>query len=252
MIRLDNASFAYAGGQAGERKALDRVSLAVAPGELLCLAGENGSGKSTLLLLLAGLERISSGTIRVGPHQGPGTEKRFRELSALAMQDPDVQILGATVEEDLFLGCPPKDDVARQRALDMAGRFEIAGLLNRPVQALSHGQKRKLCLATALLASGAEASAPRILLLDEPFSGLDYAAALEMRELLVNNKAAGHTQVVSTHDLEPLVDLADAVAVLKGGRLVLHGAPAQVLDRVAAHGVRPPCSWRLGRAIEPW
>ena len=253
MIHLENVHFAYPGGLGPdtERPALLDVSLKAQAGELLCLAGENGSGKSTLLLLLAGLERAASGRIRVGPHQGPGREKRFREVAALAMQDADLQILGSTVEEDLFLGRNPRDEAARMEVLAMAGRLGLKDLLERPVQALSHGQKRKLCLATALLATGG-APGDRLLLFDEPFSGLDYPSALEMRELLVSNKNAGHTQVVTAHDLEPVIDLVDSLAVLHAGKLQLHGAPVEVLDRVGEFGIRQPCSWRLNRGITRW
>ena len=248
MIRLEQLSFSYPGAKC---PALSNVSLSAAPGDLLCLAGENGSGKSTLLMLLAGLYRAGSGRMQVGPHLWPGNENRFRETAVLAMQDPDVQILGSTVEEDLLLGCDPRDKLARARALELAARFGLDSLLERPVQALSQGQKRKLCLAAALHAAG-DAQEPRVLLLDEPFSGLDYPSSLEMRRVLSDNKAAGHTQVVTAHDLEPLLDLTDTLAVLQAGRLVLFGTPRELLDKVAEYGVRQPCSWRSGRVIEPW
>ncbi len=255
MIKVDAVSFAYPGdpltGEKQEAGALRDVSLSAGPGELVCVAGANGSGKSTLLLLLAGLYAPNSGTVTVGPYTSPRQADKLRLVAALAMQDPDLQILGATVEEDLFLGRDPKDEQDKTAVSAMAKRFDMDQLMDRPVQALSHGQKRKLCLAAALLATG-QGDEPISLLFDEPFSGLDYSAALEMRDMLRANQQAGHTQIVTSHDLEPIVDLADKVVVLHAGQVALSGAPGDVLDRVAQFGVRQPCAWQRDTSIEPW
>jgi len=242
VIDVSSVSFTYAGAGG---PVLDGVSLHVERGALVCLCGANGSGKSTLLSLLAGLFSPVQGTVRVGGHSSPGAERALRAQSALVLQDADLQIIGSTVEEDLLLTTGTAG-AAVAAARGMADRFGLGGHWNSPVQTLSYGQKRKLCLAAAAL------RAPQLLLLDEPFSGLDYPAMCELRGLLRHNAAEGLTQIVSVHDVEPLADMADTMAVLHKGRLALDGAPEAVLEHAEAYGLRVPCSWRTNRTIAPW
>ncbi|QGY40596.1 ATP-binding cassette domain-containing protein [Pseudodesulfovibrio cashew] len=241
MITLSNLDFQYPSGGG----VLSSVSLSVGRGELVGLVGANGSGKSTLLSLVAGLYSPSSGSLSVGGVESPGDEKGIRARCRMVMQDADLQILGGTVEEDLLLGRRRTED-AVAAAHTMAARFHLLDVWDRPVQTLSWGMKRKLCLAAALL------DGPEVLLLDEPFSGLDYPGMTEMRRLLVESRDAGLTQLVSSHDLECMVDLVDALVVLDGGRVALAGPPEEVLDHVRDHAVRPPCSWSTGLGIKPW
>ncbi len=241
MITLSRLDYKYPSGD----DALSSVTLSVGEGKLIGLVGANGSGKSTLMALLAGLYTPSGGTLTLSEFASPGDEKSIRGVCRMVMQDADLQILGATVEEDLLLGrTRTEENIAEGRA--MADRFNLLGHWEKPVQTLSWGMKRKLCLGAALL------DGPQVLLLDEPFSGLDYPGMREMRKIIIENKSAGLTQFVSSHDLECFVDIVDELAVLDGGRLVLSGSPEVVLDHVHEHGVRPPCSWNAGLGIKPW
>lgn len=241
MIIFDSVSFSY--GSVGE--AVSDISLHVPKGRFLGLVGANGSGKSTLLTLMAGLYSPAGGTLTVAGHVSPGKGKAIRSVCRLVMQDADLQILGGTVEEDLLMG-RKRTDEAIAEARRMAGRFHLLDAWDSPVQALSWGMKRKLCLAAALL------DKPEVLLLDEPFSGLDYSGIREMRAILAENRERGLTQVASSHDLESFIDLVDDLAVMDAGHLALSGPPETVLDRVREHGVRPPCSWTADRAIVSW
>lgn len=243
MLDIRDLSFMHAGASANSLEALE---FSLDEGSLLCLCGINGSGKSTLLSLLAGLQRPTEGTLTVAGSVCPGAERDVRRAAALLLQDADMQILGSTVGEDLCLSLDPDDVGALASTRDLARRFGLEAHWDSPVHTLSYGQKRKLCLAGALL------SGPRLLLLDEPFSGLDHPAIMELRGLLSAHKAAGLTQVVSVHDLEPVIDLADRLLVLDGGRQVLFGTPREVLDNVRRYGIRPPCSWRAGQGIVPY
>lgn len=229
MITITDVSYAYCGGA----PALRGISLSVSAGQLLLLAGANGSGKSTLLTLMAGLFEPSQGNIVMDG----ATPAR------LVMQDADLQILGGTVGEDLMLGREGQD---MSRARSLAARLSLDEHWDKPVQTLSWGMKRKLCLAGALLDN------PAVLLLDEPFSGLDYPSAKEMRAFLRESRRAGMTLVVTVHDLEPVIDLADSMAVLSRGRLVKADTPEAVLPLVAEHGIRTPCSWRGESRIMEW
>jgi biotin transport system ATP-binding protein len=223
--------------------ALRDVSFSLSAGSFCCLAGANGGGKSTLLALLAGLFEPSEGRLLLNGQSGV-----LRERASLLLQDADLQILGATVREDLLLGLPPGGDPGP--ALALAQRLGLDSLLDEPAHTLSYGQKRKLCLATALLSPVGKA--PELLLYDEPCSGLDYPGVREWRMLAKANRAAGLTQIVATHDLDPVVDLVDTLLVLDQGRLVLNGTPAETLDGLARHGVRPPCSWLAGMGLRSW
>jgi len=241
MIHLNSVTFSY--GAAGE--AVAGVSLDVPKGRFLGLVGANGSGKSTLLSLMAGLYSPTGGSLSVADRKSPGKEKSIRSVCRMVMQDADLQILGGTVEEDLLMG-RRRDDAIVAEARRMAERFDLLDAWERPVQALSWGMKRKLCLAAALL------DKPAVLLLDEPFSGLDYPGIREMRAILAENGRRGLTQVASSHDLESFIDLVDDLAVMEKGALALSGPPEAVLDHVREHGVRPPCSWSAGRSIAAW
>jgi biotin transport system ATP-binding protein len=237
MIRAQSLSFAF-----GKDLVLQGLSLDLMPGSLSVLAGANGSGKSTLLSLLAGIYRPRQGVIEWDGVRSPGGEKELRRRTGLLLQEAELQILGSTVEEDLCLGLKPGSAEADQ-AREMARFLGLSEKWKAPVQQLSGGQKRKLCLAGVLLRQ------PRLLLFDEPFSGLDYPAVKELRAILDRQKAQGLTQVIATHDLEPVVDLADELLLLHEGRLAAKGRPGEVLDRTAHYGIRPPCLWQVGRDL---
>lgn len=241
MIRAEGLSFAYPGGAT----VLGPLAFELPPGALCGLVGPNGSGKSTLLALLAGIFVPTGGTLSVNGRASPADAERVREAVALVVQDPDQQIIGATVREDLLLGLGPRDGARAEEALALAARFGLADL-DAPVQTLSLGARRKLCIVTALR------DAPEVLVLDEPFAGLDYPAMREMRDLLVENRRAGRTQLVASHDVEPFADLADRWLVLERGRLALSGATDAVFGELRRLGVRPPCTWRPGQALPPW
>lgn len=223
-----------------ERDTLKNCTFSIGKGELVCLLGVNGSGKSTMLALLAGLFAQREGELTVAGHVLPREGFKLRGKVALVPQDPDVYILGSLVEEDLLLALDPEDEESKERALGFARVFGLEHALDQPVQILSHGQKRKLCLASALAAK------PEILLLDEPFAGLDHPASMAMREALARNKAAQLTQIVVGHDLDLMADLADSFMLLQDGEILATGTGDDVFPRLLDAGVRPPCSWFTG------
>ncbi|MDL2279794.1 energy-coupling factor ABC transporter ATP-binding protein, partial [Desulfovibrio sp. OttesenSCG-928-G11] len=209
--------------------ALEALDFTLERGGLLCLAGINGSGKSTLLALLAGLYACRAERFMVLGHNMAADEAERRKgaaKTALLMQDPDAQILGATVEEDLLLGLEASR-LNLERARDLARRLGLERLMDLPCQHLSHGQKRKLCLASALMRQA------DLLLLDEPFSGLDYPAIKELRAIIGLLKRSGRSLVVGTHDLEPLLDMAEELLVLSTDGRNVFGPPEEVLPKAA-------------------
>ena len=242
MIDIKNLSYTY---PHSDTPALRGLSLRIPEGALVCLLGNNGSGKTTLLHVLAGLLQ-AQGALRILGHDLPQDTDAARRELALLPQEPDLYILGSTVAEDLNLSLPPNDAPAQDRAVALADRFGLSALLDRPVHALSHGEKRKLCLASAL------AVAPRLLLMDEPFAGLDFPAMLELRRIIADNKARGITQIISLHDLEFLGDLADLCLVLRQGEPALHGRPADIYPALTDFGLKAPCWWLCGRDGPPY
>ena len=244
MIRAVNLSFQYPGQGPGE-VALSGLDFAVEPGCLVCVLGGNGSGKSTLLALLAGLFSDFTGSLQVGGLDLSTAAPEARKLAGLVPQNPDLYLLGSTLQEDMLLGFSrvERDDAALlARAEALAREFGLAGLEQRPLQTLSFGQRRKASLAAALMRE------PRLLLLDEPFSGLDFEAQLHLRRIIQESRRQGLTQLVVAHDLDLIADLADGFLLLKGGRIIGQGDREEVFPQLQGANVRPPCWWLAGQA----
>ncbi|MFP4392138.1 MAG: energy-coupling factor ABC transporter ATP-binding protein [Desulfohalobiaceae bacterium] len=242
MISIQDLSFAFS----KQRLVLQGITCRIPAGSCLCLAGGNGSGKSTLLALLAGLYTPLQGRINIFGVSSPGDQPQLRQLCAILLQDADLQILGGTVAEDILLGCKGDAKLLEQRARRLAKGFGLLKYWEHPVQQLSGGEKKKLCLAGALM------HAPKLILFDEPFNNLDYFGLNELRQIMARQKEAGITQIISTHDLEPILDLADEIAVLEQGRLACKESPEFVLDQLQEFGVRTPCAWRLEKKLSSW
>lgn len=231
MFRLEALFYRYPGASAG----LNGLTAGIPDGVTL-LVGPNAGGKTTLLRLLAGLIVPTAGCVRDAAGH-PLAAAELRRAARMVMQEPEPQLLGADMGEDVMLGQPASGVSVgefRERAEGLAMRLGLAGCWNRSVEALSHGQKRKLCLLHALLAN------PRALLLDEPFAGLDYPATREMRAFIRENRRAGLVQVISTHELEPAFDIADWLVVVDGGAAVREGTPEALRAELPSLSVRPP------------
>ena len=137
-------------GWPGMAPALREAEFHLERGQRLCVCGCNGGGKSTLLQLLSGILSPCSGEIRMNGIRMDADPLRMR--TALLMQDADMQIIGATAGEDLLLNWPEPDHARITAVRALASRFDLLDCWERPVHALSYGQKRKLCLCSALLA----------------------------------------------------------------------------------------------------
>lgn len=222
-------------------EALRGVSLRVAAGECVALLGPNGSGKSTLLLHLNGIlpdESPVNGAVKV---QGESISRenlaKVRRQVGLLFQDPDDQLFCPTVHEDVAFGpqqleLPQAETDARVRkALAQVG---LAGFGHRATHHLSHGEKRRACLAGVL------ACEPTVLVLDEPTSDLDPRGRREFKALLRQIPA---TKLIATHDLELAVELCSRAIVLDRGEIVADGPTDELLDNeslMLAHGLERP------------
>ncbi len=225
----------------GGPPALRDVRLCVAPGERVVLLGGNGAGKTTLLRAAVGLAAVE-GTVHVLGRTVRSPEDAVGAGATLALQNPEDQLLGATVLEDAMIG--PRHaglplDAARTRAREALAAAGLAGVEDRPIERLSFGEKRRAGLAAVL------AMAPRLLLLDEPTAGLDPAGERELAAVLARlAHERGTAAVVATHAIHLVPLLADRAVVLGDGRILADGGAADVLADVpllVRARLRAPC-----------
>lgn len=237
MFELTNISFTY---PEATRPSLNNLCLDLARGNLLVLAGANGCGKTTLLCFLAGIFANFGGKASILGFDPAVEGQNLRQQVAYVPQNPDLYLLGSTLREDLFLGLGKQ--TARQpetieRSELLLQELALQDELDTPLHNLSYGQRRKACLASALLGR------PELLLLDEPFAGLDYSSVLHLRETIESNRREGITQVIAEHNLELVADLADEFALLKEGGLLARGGKDEIGPKLIEANVRPPCNW---------
>jgi len=225
---------------------LHAVSFDLDRGEFVVLAGPSGSGKTLLIRHLNGLVEPSSGVIRF---EGLPLHRRLaaaRLSIGMVFQEPDHQIVGQSVEEDIAFtprnaGLPAEE--VRRRVEHAAATFELQGLLERDPRTLSGGEKRRLALA------GVFAGQPEIIICDEPFSNLDYAGVVEVLHALTRAHASGCGIVVVTHEIEKVLDHATRLIVLTGGSVRYDGPPGAAVTRFDEWGLVPVT--RLYRTIPP-
>ena len=237
----------------GETEALTGVDLTVAEGRTVALLGANGSGKTTLLLHLNGILRPTAGEVRF---QGSplsyrrGELRRLRQQVGLVFQDPDDQLFAATVLDDVAFAPRNQgldDRTATEQARQVLAALGAADLAERPIHALSHGEKQRVAVAGVL------AMEPRLMVLDEPTAGLDPQGRDRFLQCVEGVRACGTTLLVATHDMELAYRLADEVAVLGDGGLLAQGAPRDVLADarlLARAGLEGPWVLEVARRLQ--
>ncbi len=212
-LAVSEVSKSYRAADGSSVPALDRLSLTVAPGEMMALVGPSGCGKSTLLRLIAGLDAPTAGTLRVGnqPIEGPSAER------GLMFQDPNL-FPWLTVRRNIQAGLVARG-VLRQRRHEVEEYMRLVGLEDfadvYPHQ-LSGGMAQRAALARALI------NHPKVLLLDEPLGALDQFTRMRMQdELLRVWHARGTTMLLVTHDIDEAIYMSDRIALLspRPGRL---------------------------------
>lgn len=228
LLETKKLSFTYPGQPESAPPALVEIDLQVYAGEYIALIGANGSGKTTLLKQFNALLRPTAGEVFVANASTADEEvvPEIRSLCGMIFQNPDNQIVGATVEEDVAFALEnqavPPAEIRRRvaAALDLLGISHLAGF---PPHLLSGGEKQKVALA-GLLAAG-----PRCLLLDEPTAALDPAGQAVLIETVHRlNREEGITVIHITHFPEEAA-LAGRVLLLDRGRLLKEGPPAEIL-----------------------
>jgi len=205
------------GKRLGVAWALERVTMQVRPGERVAVVGPNGAGKSTLLRLLATLWKPSSGEVRLfgcsEPHAIPSLRRRLGYVGHNSLLYPQL-----TVAENLTFYAQLYGVQRAQERVDLlCDKLGLTGWRERPVRSLSRGLEQRTSLARALL------HAPDLLLLDEPFTGLDTDASMRVTELVEQVSRAGATVLLATHDFTYAERLCERVVCLRAGTVVYDG-----------------------------
>ncbi len=249
ILQARDVSFAYR----SDSWAIRDLDLQLDAPSRICLLGANGVGKSTLMMLLNGTLRPQVGDISVLgetiDYSKSGLHKLHRQVGVV-LQDPDDQLFGATVEQDVAFGLlnnGMSSESARKVVHDTLDQLGIPHLTDRPIHELSLGEKKRVALAGVLVLQ------PALILLDEPTAGLDFAGITAMMNILNEVFQRGTTLIISTHDTDLAYEWADDAWVLINGRVAAQGPMRKVLqDRTIlqqAH-LKLPLVLELGMVLQ--
>lgn len=219
MLKIENLTKVY-----GNKKAVDDLSLHIAPGEIYGFIGHNGAGKTTTLKAVAGILQFDAGEIYINGKSVKEQPLECKKEIAYIPDNPDLYDFMSGIKylnfiADIF-GVSAEDRAARIKKY--ADTFELTDSLAEPVAAYSHGMKQKLAIIAAWLHT------PRLIIMDEPFVGLDPKAAHILKEMMREECDNGGAIFFSTHVLEVAEKLCDKVAIIKAGRLIRSGTMEEV------------------------
>lgn len=219
MLRIEHLTKTF-----GDKKAVDDLSLHIAPGEIYGFIGHNGAGKTTTLRSAVGIQRFDSGEIYINGSSIKQDPLACKRQMAYIPDNPDLYEFMTGIQylnfiADIF-GVSAEDRQARIR--DYAERFSLTADLAQPVAAYSHGMKQKLAIISAWI------HAPKLIMMDEPFVGLDPSAAFLLKEMMRELCDKGGAIFFSTHVLEVAEKLCDKIAIIKEGRLIRSGTMDEV------------------------
>ena len=208
----------------GERKAVDDLTLHIAPGEIYGFIGHNGAGKTTTLKSVVGILQFDQGEITIGGKSIKTDPLACKRLLAYIPDNPDLYDYMTGIKYLHFIADVFGVDAQtrRERIRTYADTFELTGDLAQPIAAYSHGMKQKLAIIAAWLHD------PRLIVMDEPFVGLDPKAAHTLKGMMRQVCDNGGAIFFSTHVLEVAEKLCDKVAIIKGGRLIRSGTMEEV------------------------
>ena len=217
----------------GDLTAVDAISFAVASGESFGLLGPNGAGKSTTMRLIGGTSLRTAGTLLVNgldpETHGPEVRAQLGVVPQQDNLDEELRVRETLITYGRYYGLPYSD--LRPRADELLAFAELTEKANVKVDSLSGGMKRRLTIARALV------NEPRILLLDEPTTGLDPQARHILWDRLFRLKEQGVTLIVTTHFMDEAEQLCDRLIVMDHGRIVAEGSPASLIREYSTREV---------------
>lgn len=219
MLRIENLTKNY-----GEKKAVDSLSLHILPGEIYGFIGHNGAGKTTTLKSCCGILQFDSGSIFIDGVSIQEKPLECKKKIAYIPDNPDLYEFMTGIQylnfvADIF-GVATTE--RKERIHKYADAFELTADLAQPISSYSHGMKQKLVIISALV------HMPKLIIMDEPFVGLDPKASHLLKEIMRDMCDNGSAIFFSTHVLEVAEKLCDKVAIIKGGKLIKSGTMAEV------------------------
>ncbi len=219
MLSIEHLTKTY-----GEKKAVDDLSLHIAPGEIYGFIGHNGAGKTTTIKSVVGILGFDSGRITIAGHSISDEPIECKKMLAYIPDNPDLY--------EFMTGMKYLDFIADIYGIDKAKRgerikkyadiFEIYNELGKPINAYSHGMKQKLAIISAWIHD------PKLIIMDEPFVGLDPKAAFALKGMMREVCDNGGAIFFSTHVLEVAEKLCDKIAIIKSGKLIRSGTMEEV------------------------
>ena len=223
MLRIENLTKRY-----GEKTAVNNLSLHIAPGEIYGFIGHNGAGKTSTLKCIVGIQDFDEGEIYINSKSIKNQPIECKKLFAYIPDNPDIYDFMTGIQylnfvADIFEVSQQKRSELIKKYADM---FEISGSLNDAINSYSHGMKQKLVIISALIHS------PKLIIMDEPFVGLDPKASHILKGIMCQICDDGGAIFFSTHVLEVAEKLCDRVAIIKNGNLVVSGT----IDEVKGDG----------------
>ena len=219
MLKIENLTKQY-----DEKKAVDDLSLHICPGEIYGFIGHNGAGKTTTLKACAGILQFDAGEIMIDGISIKNEPLACKKEIAYIPDNPDIYEFMSGIQflnfvADIF-AFSAKD--RKERIHKYADAFELTAELGQPISAYSHGMKQKLAIISAWIHE------PKLIMMDEPFVGLDPKASHLLKEMMRETCNRGNAIFFSTHVLEVAEKLCDKVAIIKQGRLVKSGTMEDV------------------------
>ncbi len=219
MLKIEHLTKKY-----GEKTAVDDLSLHIAPGEIYGFIGHNGAGKTTTLKSAVGILDFDEGEIRIDGISVRENPLEAKRRLAYIPDNPDLYDFMSGIKYLNFIGdvFGVAPDVRKERIHDLAERFRLTADLAQPIASYSHGMKQKLAVISAFLHE------PKLILMDEPFVGLDPTASHLLKQMMRELCDRGGAIFFSTHVLEVAEKLCDKVAIIKNGRLIRSGTMEEV------------------------
>lgn len=215
MLSIKNFTKTYKGG----KKAVDNISIDVEAGDIFGFIGHNGAGKTTTIKAVVGIHDFDSGSITINGLDIKKNEQECKKIIAYIPDNPDIYDSLTGIQYLNFIGdIFEVEKIQREQLISKyADAFEITKALGDLISSYSHGMKQKLALISALIHK------PKLLVLDEPFVGLDPKAAHKVKEIMKELCNEGSAVFFSTHVLEVAEKLCNKVAIIKGGKIVACG-----------------------------
>ena len=219
MLRIEHLTKSY-----GSKKAVDDLTLHIRPGEIYGFIGHNGAGKTTTIKACCGIMSFDEGEIYIDGKNVKTQPLECKRVLSYIPDNPDLYDFLSGIKYlnfvcDIF-GVPQAE--RQERIHRYADLFELTADLAEPISAYSHGMKQKLAIISALVHS------PKLIIMDEPFVGLDPVASHKLKGIMREHCDAGGAIFFSTHVLEVAEKLCDMVAIIKGGRLIKSGTMDEV------------------------